>query len=337
MATKGWDRAAKVTGGAKALKEVKLDGLTVLKIIKHCHDNASQEVTGSLVGLDNESTLEITNCFPFPHQSFDDDDDKEGDMYQMEMLKMLRDVNIDDNCVGWYQSKTSGASCTEKLVEAQIGYQMQLGMWGVVIVYNPLRTLRGDLALNAYRLSDKFMEAYKKHGDHFTQECMASLKLESSQILQEIPIKITNTPLNQALLYEWRKEETLKCRFERLDLSINPVLEKGLGDLVTCVAELTEEQAKFQRYEHNVTRQKQLRSNWLQERRLLNAQRKEEGQEPLPETDPNNQIFKQIPEPSRLPSLLVSKQIHTYCDQINRFSGSSFNKIFLAGSFHKDE
>lgn len=327
-----------ISNKGRSLKEIKLDGLTVLKIIKHCHDNESQEVTGSLVGLDKGNSLEVTNCFPFPHQSFDSEDqEKEGDMYQMEMLKMLRDVNIDDNCVGWYQSKTSGASCTEKLVEHQISYQMQLGMWGVVLVYNPKRTLRGDLALNAYRLSDKFMEAYNKHGNHFTQECLQSMKLESTKILQEIPIRITNTPLNQALLYEWRKEDALKCRMGRLGLSINPIMEKGLGDLVACVSELTEEQAKFQRYEFSVTRQKQLRSNWLQERRLLNAQRKEEGLEPLAETDPNNAIFKNIPEPSRLPSLLVAKQIRTYCNQINQFSGNSFNRIFLAGSFHKDE
>jgi len=251
------------------------------------------------------------------------------------MLKMLRDVNVDNNCVGWYQSRFMGASCTAELVETQLQYQSSLGNKMVVIVYNPVRTMRGNLALHAYRLSDTFMKAHKKD-KNFTQESLTAMELESSKILEEIPIKITNTPLNQALLYELRKDAQLTCRFNRLNLSINPVLEKEMGELVTCVAELTEEQAKFQRYERDCVQQKQRRSNWLQERRLENAKRKEDGQEQLPENEPANPVFKKIPEPSRLQSLLVSKQIHTYCDQINRFAGNSFSKIFLAGSLHKD-
>ena len=37
-----------------------------LKIIKHCKDSVPQLVTGLLLGLDIGSTLEVTNCFPFP-------------------------------------------------------------------------------------------------------------------------------------------------------------------------------------------------------------------------------------------------------------------------------
>ena len=40
-----------------------------LKIIKHCKDSVPQLVTGLLLGLDIGSTLEVTNCFPFPVRS----------------------------------------------------------------------------------------------------------------------------------------------------------------------------------------------------------------------------------------------------------------------------
>jgi len=337
MASKiAWQKSSDISKEeSDKLTEIRLDGLTVLKIIKHCHE-FSHEVTGSLVGLDIDNKLEVTNCFPYPTLEADSEESQSSlDDYQLEMLKMLRDVNVDNNCVGWYQSRFMGASCTAELVETQLQYQSDLGNKMVVIVYNPVRTMRGNLSLHAYRLSETFMKAHAKD-KNFTQESLTAMELESSKILEEIPIKITNTPLNQALLYELRKNTDVKCRVNRLNLSINPVLEKELGELVTCVAELTEEQAKFQRYERDCVLQKQRRSNWLQERRLENAKRKEEGLEPLPENEPSNPVFKNIPEPSRLQSLLVGKQIHTYCDQINRFAGNSFSKIFLAGSLHKD-
>ena len=52
-------------------------------------------VAGSLLGLENEEILEITNGFPFPAvPETEDADDIEGQEYQMEMMKMLREVIV---------------------------------------------------------------------------------------------------------------------------------------------------------------------------------------------------------------------------------------------------
>jgi len=48
----------------KPLREVHLEGLALLKIIKHCGSQLS--VTGQLLGLDVGQTLQVTDCFPFP-------------------------------------------------------------------------------------------------------------------------------------------------------------------------------------------------------------------------------------------------------------------------------
>lgn len=47
--------------------------------------------------------------------------------------------------------------------------------------------------------------------------------------------------------------------------------------------------------------------------------RKAAGEEPLPEEDPANPIFKPLPEPSRLDSYLITNQIANYCNQINGY------------------
>jgi translation initiation factor 3 subunit H len=41
-----------------------------LKIVKHCTDSMPSLATGQLLGLDVGSTLEVTNCFPFPVRRF---------------------------------------------------------------------------------------------------------------------------------------------------------------------------------------------------------------------------------------------------------------------------
>ena len=49
-----------------ALRNVQLNGLAVLKILKHCKESMPSLVTGQLLGLDIGQTLEVTDCFPFP-------------------------------------------------------------------------------------------------------------------------------------------------------------------------------------------------------------------------------------------------------------------------------
>ncbi len=51
------------------LRNVQLDGLAVLKILKHCKESMPSLVTGQLLGLDIGQTLEVTDCFPFPVRS----------------------------------------------------------------------------------------------------------------------------------------------------------------------------------------------------------------------------------------------------------------------------
>ena len=54
----------------------------VLKIIKHCHEEGAggrELVQGVLLGLVDKNRLEVTNCFPFPRHTEDEDFD-EGDI-----------------------------------------------------------------------------------------------------------------------------------------------------------------------------------------------------------------------------------------------------------------
>ena len=83
---------------------VQLDGLVLLKIINHSKEAMPDVVTGQLLGLDIGQKLEVTNSFASPLGLSDD----AADAYQVEMMKHLRTVNVDNNVVGWYQSAYLG-------------------------------------------------------------------------------------------------------------------------------------------------------------------------------------------------------------------------------------
>jgi translation initiation factor 3 subunit H len=72
--------------------------------------------------MDVDGELQITNSFPFPSTDAPASDDKgsSGDgaaaaprakantHYQTEMVRCLREMNVDANSVGWYQSASLG-------------------------------------------------------------------------------------------------------------------------------------------------------------------------------------------------------------------------------------
>lgn len=66
-----------------------------------------------------------------------------------------------------------------------------------------------------------------------------------------------------------------------------------------------------------------------------NQQRVARGEKPLPDED-INKLFKPLPTPSRLESLLITGQIDNYCQQIGEFAAQSFGKLFLAESLQEN-
>lgn len=87
-----------------------------MKITRHCTSSFPTTATGSLVGMDNNGVLEVTNTFPFPTVDAAATDSHQNDAsslaaaaprakaninYQNEMIRHLKEVNVDANNVGW--------------------------------------------------------------------------------------------------------------------------------------------------------------------------------------------------------------------------------------------
>ena len=150
-----------------------------MKIIKHCSQAFPTVATGSLVGMDVNGTLQVTNTFPFPTidlpatDSYHDNNApsnyaaaapraKANTTYQAEMIRNLREVNVDANNVGWYMSANMGNFINANMIENQYYYQKELNERTVAIVHDVSRSSQGGLSLRAFRLSTAFMTAYKE-------------------------------------------------------------------------------------------------------------------------------------------------------------------------------
>ena len=294
-------------------------------------------MTGQLLGLDVGETLEVTSSFPFPGkeggETVSEEDSAE---YQMEMMRCLREVNVDNNTVGWYQSTYFSSFIDESCVETQFNYQSNIKN-GVMLIYDPSRARTSGLALRAFRLTDTFMSLYSD--GKITYDALASAnQTATAEVFQELPIKVRNSHLNSALLLELQDECGIQPNasdFSRLELNTNPFLEKQLQLLIECIEDLQAESNKLQHYERAVQRQKSAQSQYLTKKKAEGAARRARGEEPLPEEDlSTNALFKPITKPSRLESLLITNQMSAYCQQINAFSGQSFAKLFLMQSLN---
>ncbi|NP_001279557.1 eukaryotic translation initiation factor 3 subunit H-B [Callorhinchus milii] len=309
------------------VKQVQIDGLVVLKIIKHFQEEGqgSEVVQGVLLGLVVDDRLEITNCFPFP-QHTEEDADFDEVQYQMEMMRSLRHVNIDHLHVGWYQSTYYGSFVSRALLDSQFSYQHAIEE-SVVLIYDPIKTAHGSLSLKAYRLTPKLMEVCKEKD--FTPEGIKKALITSENMFEEVPIIIKNSHLVNVLMWELEEKSSVAEKQELLNLASGNHLEKNLQLLMDRVDEMSQDIIKYNTYMRNLTKQQQQKQQYLHRRQLENTQRQSRGEPSLPEED-MSKLFKPPQPPPRLETLLVAGQINTYCQRIKEFTAQSMGKLFMA-------
>ena len=100
-------------------------------------------------------------------------------------------MNVDNNCVGWYQSMYLGIYSTSSLLENQFSYQTDLSPNAVVVVYDPMQTARGQLVLKCLRLTEEAIELKKQNANSY---------IDPKNVFEEVPVKLSNPGLVRALM-----------------------------------------------------------------------------------------------------------------------------------------
>jgi len=318
-------RSRRETETESSIEVVQIDGLVVMKLIKHCHEVNLANLgvaQGALLGLVADTRLEITHCFPFPSVSDESVNDED---FQIDMMRRLRMVNVDHWHVGWYQSARFGNFLSPQLLESHYAYQTSIEE-SVCLIFDTSKTSKGFLSLKAYRLTPEAIKLYKA-GD-FTPENICKLKVSHDTLFEEVPIVIKNSHLMNELLLELSEQIPVEAGSQFLDLGTADVLEEQLKFLMDTVDDLNQESIKFNKYQNMAVKQIQDKTRWLQRRQQENSGRTARGEDPLPEED-INKIFKPMAPPSRLNALVLSGQASSTAQQVAQFCSQSLAKWFV--------
>jgi translation initiation factor 3 subunit H len=108
--------------------------------VKYGQETQGAPAIGILVGIDLDGVVEISNAFPLPNsaQSQDAEDDKaarSAARYQASLLRSLKDVQRDDNLVGFYQASSLGAHLSSALIDGLVSQRERLRHGGIVVVH----------------------------------------------------------------------------------------------------------------------------------------------------------------------------------------------------------
>jgi len=316
----------KNTENENKIEVVQIDGLVVMKLIKHCHEaesSGSAFAQGALLGLVADTRLEITHCFPFPTFSDESVDDED---FQLTMMRRLRQVNVDHQHVGWYQSAQFGNFLSPTLLESQFSYQTSIEE-SICLIFDTAKTGQGFISLKALRLTPEAIKMFKE-GD-FSPDYVKDLKMSYDSLMCEVPIVIKNSHLMNALLLELQEQLPLKAGGSQfLDLGTTETLETQLRVMMDSVDELNQESIKFNKHQNLVLKQYQEKTRWLQKRQLENQARASRGEDPLPEED-INKVFKTIAPPTRINPLILSGTISNTSDEVSEFCSQSLAKLFV--------
>ncbi|CAJ2512670.1 Uu.00g007890.m01.CDS01 [Anthostomella pinea] len=345
-----------------SFKTVQVESLVVMKIVKHCAGTFPTTATGSLVGMDQNGVLEITNTFAFPTTDVASVDSgshqndasslaaaapraKANMVYQTDMIRHLKEVNVDANNVGWYTSATMGNFVNLGFIENQYHYQRD-NEHTVALVHDVSRSSQGALSLRAFKLTQNFMSSYKE--GKFTTESLQKSKLSFKDILVEFPVNIHNSHLLTSFIHQLPTIPTdadvempisladlqrdpikmpLGHSAEALDLSIDPFLEKTCDLLLESIESHYTELNNHQYYQRQLAREQTKITAWQTKRKAENAARVAAKQQPLPE-DEWQRIFKLPQEPNRLEGMLNAKQVEQYSKQVDGFTASVSAKMF---------
>lgn len=330
----------------KGKAQVQVEGLVLLKIIKHCQDGLPQVVTGLLVGQyvspdpdqpDSVSRVEFTNCFPklTDHSLADKDKNRKqahDETRHVNFLRCLQKVNMDTENVGWYRSAFYGKFISKSLVKEQYYFQLQVPS-AVLLVYDPYSTCTGRLALRAYRLTDKFMEMHGR--EKMTAPEFQKYGIDLRNVFEELEIQVHNSHMVHAFLYEIREDRDLTVNYDRLYMDQSSRIGNDLEKLGESIDNYLFEGVEWQRWQREAYQQKKRRDREIQERQMENQMRRLKGQQELPIEDIKRK-YPPIEDPDRLGAALVTTQMNQYCASITDNITQALNKLCVAQGMHGD-
>lgn len=238
---------------------VQMEGLALLKIIRHCDAAVVESVFGTLCGLARGSTLEITDSYRVR------DDIQEETKYQTEMLQTLGALGVDNYNVGWYRCAFYNEFFDKDIARVQFQSQDQIP-FSVLLIYDPIATRHGRLAIQAFRLKDTIMEQFKEN-PICSIENMQGKKISTHDIFEEVPIVLHNHQLAHGFLFELRQSRAININCASLAMHNEDDVVDMMSRLGDSIDRYRREQAEYKTYIREMRSWKHRRDDYIKEQK----------------------------------------------------------------------
>lgn len=284
------------------IKEVFIDVLAVLKIMKHCNGKLPHLVNGILYGIENGDTLDISFVHPFVESKASEDSEEDNEF----QAKLLQQNCPDSVRSGWYQSLHLGDIFTSEVVSCQFSYQTieESSINSILIVYDPFQSTRGNIVMKAFRLSSKYIAMKKLNKMEY---------FHPRDVFEEIPLQIKSVGYSSLFLrgLEDTHRSQIGYSFSSTSMSTsNAEIERLMELLSNHLDEVTKEQNGI------------LSFSKTQRTQLKNYKKKD-----MEEAERLKSLTTGLQN-----ALLDIGQLNLYCDQMNHLVNANSENLIVTNN-----
>lgn len=310
------EKLAKIESLVETVKVVRLEGLALLKIIRHCDTAVVDSVSGTLCGVANKSTLEITDSYRFPN-NIDDV------AYQKDMLRTLGALGADNYNVGWYRCAFYSEYLDRDIALQSFKFQTEIP-FSVLLVYDPIATRHGRLAVQAFRLKDKITQQLKENST-IGCEAIVSQRITTNEIFEEIPIVFHNHPLIHGFLFELRQERAININCASLAMHNEDDVVDMMSRLAESIERFRNEQNQFKNHVKDLRSWTNRRDEYVKnnQRQRFRNQSEEQLREEFELKQPKP------PDKDRLDSVLSTTLMNSLSSEMLEVVNNDFFRIWV--------
>jgi len=129
-----------------------VSSLALLKMLKHGRAGVPMEVMGMLLGdFVDDYTVKVVDVFAMPQSGTAVSVETIDEIFQQEMLELLKATNRTENVVGWYHSHPGfGCWLSGVDINTQSSFE-KLHPRCVAVVVDPIQSVKGKVVIDAFR------------------------------------------------------------------------------------------------------------------------------------------------------------------------------------------
>ncbi|KAI8868879.1 Mov34-domain-containing protein [Ramicandelaber brevisporus] len=131
---------------------VHISSLALLKMLKHGRAGVPMEVMGLMLGeFVDDYTVQVIDVFAMPQSGTGVSVEAIDEVYQTNMMEMLKQTGRGESVVGWYHSHPGfGCWLSNVDVNTQEAFE-RLNPRAVAVVVDPIQSVRGKVVIDAFR------------------------------------------------------------------------------------------------------------------------------------------------------------------------------------------